>query len=104
MHTIRLRDPWEHEIGEGLARWRRWFNQPTGLEPGDNIELWIDHLPNEAKVLVNHQPLLPVGSEGSVSLFDIAALLQTRNEIVVELSVATASAERPFGEVKLVIL
>jgi hypothetical protein len=104
MHTIRLRDPWEYETGEEHARWRRWFNQPTGLESGDNVELWIDHLPSEARVIVNRQPLSPVGSEGSVSLFDIAALLALRNEIVVELPTATASEDRPFGEVKLVIL
>lgn len=104
MHTIRLRDPWEHETGDGLARWRRWFNQPTGLEATDSVELWIDHWPSDAKVFVNRQPLSPVGSEGSVSLFDIAALLELRNEIVIELPTATASEERPFGEVKLVIL
>lgn len=104
MHTIRLRDPWEQETGEGHVRWRRWFNQPTGLEPSENIELWIDRLPDEAKVFVNRQPLSRIGSEASVSLYDIAALLQPRNEIVVELPTAATSDERPFGEVKLVIL
>jgi hypothetical protein len=99
MHTIRLREPWEVEAGPGRVIYRRHFNRPTGLGPGEVVRLAVDDLPAGATVSFNGEPLV-----GGDSGWDISAQLQNRNAIVVSLAAETLPPARPFGEVRLEIL
>jgi hypothetical protein len=96
MHAIRLREPWEEESLAGRRMYRRFFNQPTGLGPEDVVQLVIEPLPADAVVSLNGRPL-PTDN----ALWNIAAQLQPRNEITIE--VAGKAGGRPFGEVRLEI-
>jgi len=97
MHTIRLREPWEVETAPDYVVYRRYFNCPTGLEPGTVVRLAIEELPPAGQVSINTAPLRP-----AQSVWDISAALQPRNLISIELRGSPVS-ERPFGEVRLEI-
>ncbi len=105
MHSIRLRGPWDSQPLEGDppagTRHVRRFNCPTNLAPGQRVWLVIDETPglvgvtlNAAEVgQVSNLPALPCPAR-----FEIAALLQPRNELVLEVT-----GEQGLGEVRLEI-
>ena len=98
MHTIRLREPWEVEIQPDRVLYRRHFNRPTGLGPGDVVRLVIDDLPAGATVSFNGEQLV-----SSDSCWDISARLRPRSAILIHLAANESPRERPFGEVRLEI-
>ena len=99
MHTIRLREPWEVEAEPGRAIYRRHFNRPTGLEPGNIVRLAIDELPAAAMALLNGQSLTIDASSSA----DITAALRARNAIEIIVAADPTAGQRPFGEVRLII-
>jgi hypothetical protein len=96
MHTIRLREPWIVELQSGRVIYRRYFNRPTGLQPGDIVQLAIDGLRHDALVSFNGHPL-PASDAMS---WEIGGRLQPRNIVIVE---AAGSEGLPFREVRLEI-
>jgi len=98
MHTIRLREPWDVEVAADHVLYRRHFNRPTGLGPGDAVRLVVENLPPETAVSFNKQPLSAPGL-----CWDITSWLQLRNAIEISVPAAASPFERPFGEVKLEI-
>ncbi len=107
-HVIRLRGPWEYRawaspsavagritlpadwgstLGpdfRGRVAYRRRFGCPTGLEPGDRVDLVIDRVDALGSVRLNDEPLgdIPVG--GQAWRCDVTRRLGRRNELTVE--------------------
>jgi len=106
IHSIRLREPWDVEpIVGGLKRHRRFFNKPTGLEPGDRVWIVVEGAVGLAELSLNGSPpphagdQAPVGNEARRS-FDVTTLLNLRNELVLILEDSPTSSR---GEVRLEI-
>jgi hypothetical protein len=95
-HRIRLRDPWEvlpNDDG-GTVR-RRAFNKPTGLEPGDVVQLVIDDPIGVILVTVNESLMFSPPCGVAV---DITSVLRARNFVELKLKPGGSC-----GEVRLEI-
>jgi hypothetical protein len=91
-HIIRLRDPWEAERQNGdVTLWRRRFNRPTGLSPGDQVFLVIQS-PTDVPSLRLNDVELPISAHriGAVQA-EIVSRLDVRNTIEI-----LAGAQRDF--------
>jgi hypothetical protein len=99
MHTIRLREPWTVEFQPGRVIYRRHFNRPTGLGPGDVVRLAIDDLPTAATVFINGQSLTVDASASA----EITEALLPRNAVEIIVAADPTAGQRPFGEVMLTI-
>jgi len=102
MHVIRLRDPWEVETIQGVVRYRRWFNKPTGIDAGTIVQLVIDDLDPTARVELNDEPLAVLSPDNPQS-WPITEQLCSRNAVTIDIDGAGETAQRPFGEVRLEI-
>jgi hypothetical protein len=139
-HPIRLHGPWDYEVlsGEtagarsgrvklpcdwgatlgrefrGCARYRRSFHRPSGLEPHEHVWLVCEGADARAEVRLNGQSLGPIRGYALHSHFEITALIEERNEVLldVELSDGINSSSQlrpgrehlpggPIGEVRL---
>jgi hypothetical protein len=106
VHTIRLRDPWDVEpAAGGLRRHRRFFNKPTGLEAGDRVWIVVEGAVGFVELTLNGSPPPHTGEQGSGEdsasrAYDVTALLNLRNELVIVTSDAPSSSR---GEVRLEI-
>lgn len=87
-HVIRLRAPWESSTQGARCVLRRHFHSPTGLTPTSRVALVLSDLPG-AHVTLNDQQL----SAQSEGRFEIAALLQPRNLLCIELESADIPQE-----------
>jgi hypothetical protein len=95
VHVIRLREPWEREVptadGERQAtgddldsiRFHRRFGLPTGLEPGDRIELVIEGATASGEVWLNDVLLGQFSAEAAVTKIPLGGLLQFRNQLTI---------------------
>ena len=85
MHRIRLGPPWAASPdGAGRTRHARKFGRPRTLDPGERVWLVCDALPGPADATVNGQS---VGTAtGGRFEADITELLNTRNEVVIEMT------------------
>ena len=73
-HVIRLRFPWSVEsLGNGLQRFSRHFNDPTGLANGDRVELVLARVPSPIDVELNGSPLGELAPEGNAVKHSCAA-------------------------------
>ena len=135
-HVIRLRGPWEREAeppattppaGTDLtgersstlpsnrrARYRRRFGRPHRLQAHEAVYLVVRLAQSTGKVAINETPL---GDVRRGAKFDITALLEERNQLVIDVESpplapeGTSSAPRqgerlsecPFGDVRLEI-
>jgi hypothetical protein len=107
-HRIRLRGPWECEpTGQppgrlvmpctldeaglagvsGMVRFRRRFGYPGRIDAHERVWLVLEGMPGPARLLVNDIDPGAVESPGTHE-FDVTALLQPRNELVIDLDVA----------------
>jgi Glycosyl hydrolase 2 galactose-binding domain-like len=68
----------------GVVRYRRSFQKPTGLEPGDKIWLVVEPPQTLATVFLAEQPLGKVRDAGAAVRFEISRLLSDRNVLVIE--------------------
>jgi hypothetical protein len=100
MHLIRLRDPWDVESEGTVVRWRRFFNRPTGLSPGDAVELRFENLADGAILRLNSELLEARSGEAGWTAVAVAPLLKDRNEIIIELHTSQA---RPFEQAVLAL-
>jgi hypothetical protein len=87
-HIIRLREPWSVSgDANGRLELRRRFNCPTGLRPGDRVELVVEGLASLPTVLLNGH-LLPMNSDASGTLrCEIQSHLIAHNDVVLRLLV-----------------
>jgi len=101
---------WREMLGgdfRGRVRFCRRFSCPTGLEPGDRVELVIDAVAGSAAVFLDDQPLGDVDPSAGSLRSDVSGRLSGRHELVVEVqSPATCVKDQPrglTGEVRLEI-
>ncbi|MCE9528729.1 MAG: hypothetical protein K8R36_22005 [Planctomycetales bacterium] len=128
MHTIRLRGPWElylpgseqplriempatwetlHALCSAAAplpspaRLVRRFGKPTGLSSQDRLHLVIDSSSADFQLELNGEQLgnIPI-SQGSRS-FEVTALLNPRNELVILLQISPREVGPPAGSTLL---
>lgn len=97
-HLIRLGAAWEplQSAGGGSTTWRRRFGRPSGLQPGDRvILLWERSAPvtETPSFTLNGRPLPRVASGVSRWEHDVTALLDDRNELVLEADGPASIAE-----------
>ena len=67
----------------GRVRYTRGFNWTAGLDPGDRVELVLEQADAFAEVALNGTLLGRMQIGDPATRFEIAALLQPRNELVV---------------------
>jgi hypothetical protein len=111
-HTIRLRGPWQCDVGGQQSRFhvpvqrrsvvrddyrgrlscRRRFGCPTCLDPHERVWLVIEEPARPGEAMLNSQPLGAFQIIGDSSEFDITGRLRERNELVLDLDFA-----RPFS-------
>ena len=97
VHRIHLRRPWQSETRSGRVRWSRRFGRPSGMSADERVWLVLEDVPAEW-VSLNGQ-VLPAGERA----VDVTALLQPRNELVLETPAAGPAADAPPGLVALEI-
>jgi len=68
----------------GVVRYRRSFQKPTGLAPGERVWLVVEPPRSLASVFLAEQPLGEVHCGGPVGRFDITPLLADGNALVIE--------------------
>jgi hypothetical protein len=127
-HTIRLRGPWQCDVGgrtervhmpvrrETLVaddyrdhlRLRRRFGCPTCLDPHERVWLVIDQPARSGGAVLNGEELGAFQVTNAVTDFDITTLLKDRNELVLELNFAqtesrSSADELVFKDVRLEI-
>lgn len=109
---------WSVSLGadfRGRVAYTRRFRRPTGLAPGQRVELVLDGVDALGWVSLNGTRLLEIPPGGAPARIEIAELLADRNELVVEVELPAAESRplRPagrehsagghFGEVRLEI-
>lgn len=141
-HTIRMRGPWQYEVlhaetpppsssgpqrvkmptswaeslgtgFRGTVRYRRKFNRPAHLDLHERLRLVLEGADAYAEAALNGTPLGRIAGYTLPSTFDVTSLVETRNELVVDVSLpAEGSVLRPgreqfagglIGEVRLEI-
>lgn len=93
---------WGESLGpdfRGRVQYRRRFNRPTGLLPAQRVDLVLAGVDARAKVLLNDRPLLEIPPGGEPARIDVAARLQDRNLLVVEVELPRweEGVARPAG-------
>lgn len=100
----------------GRVRYTRGFGIPTGIEPGQRLDLVVERVDAFGQVFLNGQPLGTVAD--TLARFDVTVLLKPRNELIIEVELPRLTPEsaplpRPgreglpgglVGEVRLEIL
>jgi hypothetical protein len=112
---------WGDTLGDGFhgrVEYAREFARPTGLRPGQRVELVLAGVDAFGSAALNDSPLLEVPAGGGESRVEIAALLEDRNRLVVEVELPAVDSHaapvvRPpgrehspgglYGEVRLEI-
>ena len=95
-HVIRLRFPWSVEsLGNGLQRFSRHFNGPSGLTNGDRVELVLARVPSPIDVELNGSPLGELDPEGQIVRFAVTDLLEPRNRV--DITMAEPSPQAAGG-------
>lgn len=88
--TARVEMPaeWRELFGSqgGRVRFRRRFNKPTNLETAQRVFLVLGGVGGTGEVRLNARELGQITGEHPTLRFEITGLLQTRNDLVVELT------------------
>jgi hypothetical protein len=93
-HLIRLRDAWETRVSvAGVVYFRR-FGRPTGLAPGQRVELRLEHVGVRGVAALNGRVLGPFGVGPHVQ-FEVRDLLAPRNELRLEVESPGSHPESP---------
>src|SRR5947209_4237290 len=91
-HRIRLRGPWKSEpLSQGVRRTRR-FGYPGRIDADERVWLTFSGVGGRVTVSLNGQAL---GSHDGAAPFEyeVTSLLRVRNELVMEVEGAEASAD-----------
>ena len=91
--TVEMPGSWVKDLGakfQGCVRYQRFFNKPTGISQETPISLAFERVVGYAVVWMNGKQLgridWPALRTDMHEKFDIAGQLQSRNEIVVEVT------------------
>jgi len=127
MHRIRLHGPWDvigpgesvprsekmpqdwrTLFGEtsGVARYGRWFNCPTNLEPNERVWLSFARIGGAGRISLNGELLQEFTAEARAVAVDLTAALQPRNRVEIELEFNPATTVEQgglFGEIAIMI-
>ena len=97
---VKIPSDWGDWLGSeflGRVEYRRNFNRPTGLEPGQNIWLVIEQIDSHGDVYLNDQLLgsltIQGDSAGKPFRIEVAQRLQLSNVLKVEIEV-NANSDR----------
>ncbi|HUG94317.1 MAG TPA: hypothetical protein VML55_26035 [Planctomycetaceae bacterium] len=92
---VHMPAPWEALFGDaaGTARFRRRFNRPTNLDPQERVFIVFDGIGGQANVSLNARCVGTVAEAAPAAEFDVTAVLESRNVLIVD--VAFNPAERP---------
>lgn len=94
-HAICLRHPWDQSPADnGRAVYLRRFNRPTNLDAWERVSLEIDRAMFCGQVSLNGTLLGPI-EVGEFFAADVTELLQSTNELQVEVDPQTAAATPP---------
>lgn len=108
--TIRLPSDWT-DLGEsfrGTVRYRRMFNRPTGITQDTVIRVCLERVVGVTKVRLNKSIVGEICWPEVSDKFDVAGLLEPRNQLDVEIEALPADANSHsacglVGEVRLEI-
>ncbi len=107
-HRIRLRRPWQCRLQGDRVLWSRRFGRPTGLEPGDTVWIVVEQCPAAGALLLNGRPIGQLSSGTAESRFEVTALVEPRNEMVLDLAAvfpdSSAAPDSPPGVVSLEVI
>ncbi|MBI3840262.1 MAG: hypothetical protein HY288_20255 [Planctomycetia bacterium] len=93
---VRVPGDWGEILGHdfiGRARYMRRFNCPTNLQPDQRVWLALDGVDPRADVILNGQPIGQALGYRATTRFDITAVLQPHNVLVVEVCMPIASLD-----------
>jgi hypothetical protein len=99
---------WRSLFGEtaGVARFSRWFNCPTNLDPDERVRVSFAGLRGTGHISMNGVSLKQVTTNDQSPTVEITAALQPRNRLEVELRFDPAASSSPgglFGEIAIQI-
>ncbi|HUQ72318.1 MAG TPA: hypothetical protein VM165_22520 [Planctomycetaceae bacterium] len=127
MHRIRLHGPWDVTgpgetvprsekmpqdwralFGEkpGIARYGRWFNCPTNLEPDERVWLSFAGIGGSGQISLNSHTLQDVTTDHHAVAVDLTDHLQPRNRVEIELAFDPATTVEQggvYGEIAIMI-
>ncbi|MDZ4685708.1 MAG: hypothetical protein SH850_11635 [Planctomycetaceae bacterium] len=127
MHRIRLHGPWDvtgpgesvprsekmpqdwlslFGVKAGVARYGRWFNCPTNLEPNERVWLSFAGIGGAGRISLNGQLLQEFTTDDHAIAVDLTAHLQPRNRVEIELAFDPATTVEQgglFGEIAITI-
>jgi hypothetical protein len=92
-HVIRLREPWELSgSADGRLVLARRFQQPTGLQSDDRVELVVAGLEGVLRIVCNGHELRVESDAAGELRGEIRHLLLDRNQVAIILEAAPAAA------------
>jgi hypothetical protein len=96
---VRLPSDWQSLFGDrgGRARFSRRFNRPTGLEPGDRIDLVLEGWGGSAEIVLNGEPLGTFDATDGETRIGITELLAAHNRVSILLDFAPVQASGAPG-------
>ena len=79
---------WRQMFGcvAGRIRFRRKFGQPTNIGPRERLFIVFDGIGGKGNVWLGQRKLGDVDNRQATARFEVTGLLETRNELIVELS------------------
>jgi beta-galactosidase/beta-glucuronidase len=95
---IRMPVAWQAAFGDlaGTVQFRRHFNWPTNLDPGERAFVVFDGIGGTGDVRLNDEPLGTIA--GGTASFEVTERFQSRNLLVVTLTFdPRAAGESPGG-------
>ena len=95
---IQMPADWGDSLGadfRGRVRYSRRFGRPTGVQPGQRIDLVVERLDAFGLVLLNGRSLGAVAAGQSGWRADVTHLLAPRNELGVEVELPEEPADSP---------
>lgn len=94
-HPIRLRHPWETQpVGDSRVLHRRRFNRPTSLDDWERVTLEIDRVCCAGEISLNGNAVGTL-APGEYFSADVTEMLQSRNELRIEIDPASVLPKPP---------
>lgn len=98
--TVRLPASWQELFGsfDGRIRFRRRFHPPSNIDAADRLAIVFDGVSGAGPVSLNGRLLGSIESGAGTARFDVTGLLQTNNELQVDLEfTGPATGTSPGG-------
>ena len=81
----------------GRILFRRRFQKPTNLDDNEQVHIAFDGIGGRAEVAVNGQALGSLSNNQETVSFDMTKLLETSNELTVELTISASDDQSTGG-------